>query len=82
MKKKTVQRIKLRCEGSPVKFDGSIIAASPDGKRIRVEFDGPLEDVELVSIGAKMASNMTDREGKPTDDFRMATSCQVWEVLA
>jgi len=80
---KKVQRIKLRCEGSPVRFDATVIASTPDGARIKVEFDGPLDSLELYSVmgGSRMAANMRDRDGAPTDEYMLAASCQLWEVL-
>lgn len=77
-----VQRIRLRCEGSPVKFDATIIATSRDGKEIKVQFDAPMEDTIMVSIGDKrMASDMLDRDGATTHDWRFAVKSLVWEVL-
>lgn len=82
MSDKKVQRIKLRCEGSPVKFDGTVTESTPDGKRITVQFDGPLADKVFHAIGdARMASDMVDRDGKPVTDWRMAAKSTVWEVL-
>lgn len=82
MSDKKVQRIKLRCEGSPVKFEGTVLQSTPDGKRITVRFDGPLDDLELFSIGDfRLASNMIGSDGKPVTDWLQATKSSVWEVL-
>lgn len=79
---KKVQRIKLRCEGSAVKLDGTVTECSPDNKRIKVVFDGPHEDTVLYSYGdLKMVSNMSDREAKPTEDTRLMAKGLWWEVL-
>lgn len=43
----TVQRIKLKIVGSPVKLDATILEMDADGKRLKVRFDGPLEDAIL-----------------------------------
>lgn len=79
----TVQRIKLRCEGSPVKFDATILKSSPDGRRITVRFDGPLDDLDLTALGGgtKLASNMEGRDGQPVEDWALATRSLLWEVL-
>jgi len=77
-----VQRIKLRCEGSPVKYDATILESSRDGKRIKVRFDGPMEDTVMVSISdRKLASDMKDMQGRETDVWPLACSSLVWEVL-
>jgi len=79
---KTVQRIKLRAEGSPVKWDATITAATADGKEIRVRFDGPMADTTLYAIGdRRMASDMKDRSGAPVEDWRAAASSMLWEVI-
>lgn len=76
------QRIKLRCEGSPVKFDGTVIESTPDGKRIRIKFDGPLEDAVLYAYGDhKMVSDMRDTKGNPTTEVREMSKCLWWDVL-
>lgn len=79
--KESKQRIKLRCEESPVKMDGTMIASTPDGKKIRVRFDGPQEDLNLYAYGLKMTSHMKDKDGQPTDDTRLMASGLWWEVL-
>lgn len=79
---KKEQRIKLRCEGSPVKWDGTVTESTPDGKQITVQFDGPLGDVKFLSAGGNMlVSDATDAEGKPVEDFRMAVNAKYWHVL-
>lgn len=79
---KKEQRIKLRCEGSPVKWDGTIISTTPDSKRIEVRFDGPMEDTVLVAYGdRKMFSDAFDRDGKPTEDPKLMATGRWWEVL-
>lgn len=82
MAKDRAQRIKLRCEGSPVKFDATIIESTPDGKRIVVAFDGPMEDATLYAYGDhKMVSDMIAKDGTAVDDPRLAFKCRWWEVL-
>lgn len=82
MPKESKQRIKLRCEGSPVKMDGTVIECSKDGKRIKVRFDGPQEDTVLLAYGDhKMVSNMTDHSGQDTEDVRLMAKGLWWEVL-
>jgi hypothetical protein len=77
-----VQRIKLRCEGSPVKYDGTILAADPVTGEIKVQFDAPVDDKILVPISDRhLASDMEDKDGNPTTDWRMAVQSLVWEVL-
>lgn len=78
---KKVQRIKLRCEGSPVKLDGTVTECSPDGKRIKVMWDGPQGDTVLYAYGQKMVSHMKDTDGKPTEDVRLMATGLWWEVL-
>lgn len=76
------QRIKLRIEGSPVKFDGTILKSSVDGKRITVEFDGPLPTTELFAYSdMRMVSNMKTVEGQETTDTKLMAHGQWWEVL-
>ncbi len=80
---KKEQRIKLRIEGSPVKYDGSIIESTPDGKRIKVRFDGPLDDVVLHAYGEhKLVSDMRDSGGAPVTDVKLSASCQWWVVVS
>lgn len=82
MAKQTVQRIKLRCDGSPVKLDATIVKSSPDAKVITVQFDGPMEDVTLYAYGATtMASHLVGKDGVPTTEFRLAVSSRLWHVL-
>jgi len=79
---KREQRIKLRIKGSPVKFDGTIMESSPDGKRIKVRFDGPLDDTVLVAYGdTALISDGVGRDGKPTLEIRDMVSMREWEVL-
>lgn len=76
------QRIKLRCVGSPVKWDATILTSDPRGKRIKVRFDGPLDDLILVAYGdKKMVSNGTDKDGKYTETPREMNHFDEWEVL-
>ncbi len=80
--KSKVQRIKLQPEGSPVKYDATILESTPDGKRIRVEFDAPIDDVTMYAFGGNsMLSDMTDREGKPTDNVLHAVKSIQWRVI-
>lgn len=80
--KRNEQRIRLRAEGSPVKWDATVTETSADSKVITVRFDGPMGDVKLVAVDKHhMASNMFDRDGRPTEDYRMATQARLWEVL-
>lgn len=81
MAKESKQRIKLRCEGSPVKMDGTVIETTPDGKRIKVRFDGPQDDLVLYAYGQKMVSNMTGTDGQPVEDVRLMAKGLWWEVL-
>lgn len=82
MANKQVQRIRLRCEGSPVKFDGTVTSSSPDGKHIMVLFDGTSELRSLHAYGDhKMTSDMKDPHGNATEDVRMMASGLWWEVL-
>lgn len=81
-KEKHLQRIKLRIEGSPVKWDGTVLESSPDGKQITVEFDGPLETKVLYSGGGSlMFSDMYGMDGEPVTEYRLAVKSLVWEVL-
>lgn len=45
------QRIRLQLEGSPIKLDASILWMSEDGKKLKVRFDGPLDDTMLYGLG-------------------------------
>lgn len=79
---KREQRIKLRVQGSPVKLDATIIESSPDAKRIKVHFDGPLDDLVLIAFAdTGLFSNGLTREGKPTENWLECTKSQIWEVL-
>lgn len=76
------QRIKLRCEGSPVKLDGIVTECSPDTKKIKVRFDGPLPDKVLYAYGEhKMVSDMTGADGEPVEDVKLMAKGLWWEVL-
>lgn len=76
------QHIKVRMEGSPVKWDGVITEATPDGKRIKVLLNGPMGEIEMVPAGNhRLASHCIGRDGKPVDDWRAAVSSRLWEVL-
>lgn len=82
--KESKQRIKLRCEGSPVKMDGTVIECSADGKRIKVRFDGPQDDTVLYAYGDhKLVSNMTGGVGglEPVEDPRLMIKGLWWEVI-
>lgn len=82
MAKEREQRIKLRVEGSPVKFDATIMECTPDAKKIIVRFDGPMEDATLYAFGDhKMISDMKGSDGQPVDEPRMAAKARYWEVL-
>ena len=78
---KREQRIKLRIEGSPVKYDGTVTETSPDGKCIKVVFDGPREDAVMYAWAGKMMSDMKDRNGDPTTNFQDVAKALYWEVL-
>lgn len=76
------QRIHLRCEGSPVTVDGTIIEATPDLKRIKVKFDGPMEDLVMYAYGERqLVSNMKDRNGGDTTDVRSMATGLWWSVI-
>jgi len=82
MATKKEQRIRMKVEGSPVKWDGTITETSPDARKITVMFDGPMGEVKLTAFGdKKMISDALDANGQPTDDPRLALSCRWWEVL-
>jgi hypothetical protein len=55
---KKVQKIKLRIHGNPIKLDATILSMTADGKKIRVSFDGPLEDMYLYKFNATELCNM------------------------
>lgn len=43
----TVQRLRLRIVGNPIKLDATILEMDADGRRLKVRFDGPLDDTVL-----------------------------------
>jgi len=47
MSEKKIQRIKLRIKGSPVKLDATILEMIATGKKLKVRFDAPLDDLWL-----------------------------------
>jgi hypothetical protein len=49
--KRKVQKIKLRLQGNPVKFDAVVTAMAGDGSWMDVEFDGPIENMRLYKYG-------------------------------
>lgn len=70
--KKPVQRIKLKIEGSPVMYTGTVMESAPDGKRIKVRFDGPLDDVVLYAFNGLLLDKDPDEvHPSETKELRM-----------
>lgn len=80
---KTELKITLRLTNSPVKYTGKVVESCSDGTRIKVEFDGPMEDRTLYAFGSgtKLYSDMIGHDGKPVEEFLLSATSLEWEVL-
>ncbi len=75
---KREQRIKLQLDGNPIKLDATIMSMSEDGKRMKVRFDGPLDDTELFVWNPH---TLIDRELKAEEIPAQFSDIRVFKVV-
>ncbi len=74
------QRIKLRLIHHPVKLDATVLEMDPDGGRLKVRFDGPLEDAVLYRYSDDLLVSRKLENGEVPSQFPDG-ECMIYEVL-
>lgn len=82
MAAKKIQRIKMRVQGTALKFEGEVIEVSPDAKKFKVRFDGQYPDTEFYQYSDKnlvLDKPRVPRPGNFSGD--VPADAKFWEVL-
>ncbi len=78
--KESKQRIKLRLIHHPVKLDATIMEMDSDGGRLKVRFDGPLDDLVLYRYSDDLLVSRKLEKGEVPAQFAEG-ECLIYEVL-